>query len=186
MNETMKTILSRRSIRKFKPEQISDEDLNVILQAGQYAPNAMNEQLWHFVAVQNKDLLNKLTDAFKNVYLKSGNPKFEAVAKSENFNPYYNAPTFIMVFCDEKAIAPTHDGSLAIGNMLLAAEAQGLGGCWLHAVNFVFNSVEGKDIVKEYGVPEGYAPVGALAVGYKAVESPEPSPRKEGTITILK
>jgi nitroreductase len=186
MSETWETILSRRSIRNFKPEQITDEELNLIVEAGQYAPSAANQQSWHIVAVQNKDVLKKLSETFKTIYLKSGNQRFEAAAKSDDFNPFYNAPTYIMVFGDEKAIAPIHDGCLAIENMLLAAEAQGIGSCWLHAVNFVFSKPEGKALEKELGIPEGYLPVGSVAIGYKAVNAPAAAPRKEGTVTIIK
>lgn len=185
VNETIRTILNRRSIRTFKPEQITDDELWIILTAGQYAPSAMNEQSWHIVAVQSPEAMKKLCAAFQSVYLHSGSPNFEAAAKAGDFNPFYNAPTYIMVFGDEKAIAPTHDGSLAIENMLLAAESLGLGGCWLHSVNFVFRKPEGRALYKELGIPEGYAPVGAIAVGYKAAPSPAAAPRKEGTVTIL-
>jgi nitroreductase len=186
MNETLKTILSRRSTRNFKPEQITDEELHLILEAGQYAPSAMNQQSWHIVAVQNIDVLNKLTKTFKTVYLNSGNPRFETIAKTDNFNPFYNAPTYIMVFGDEKAIAPTHDGCLALENMLIAAEAQGIGGCWLHAMNFIFKKPEAKLIQDELGNLEGYIPVGAIAIGYKAVDANPAAPRREGTVTIIK
>lgn len=186
MNETLETILNRRSIRKFKPEQITDEELQKIIKAGQYAPSAANQQSWHIVAIQNKDVLKKLCDTFRSIYLKSGNQRFEDAANSENFNPFYNAPTYIMVFGEEKAIAPIHDGSLVIGNMLLAAEAQGIGGCWLHAMNFVFKTEEGKTLEKELGISEGYTPVGALAIGYKGMPSPAAAPRREGTVSIIK
>ncbi|MDR3553064.1 MAG: nitroreductase family protein [Clostridia bacterium] len=186
MNETIQNILSRRSTRAYKPEQITAEDLHLVLEAGQYAPSAANQQSWHIVAVQNKDMLKKLSETFRTVYLKSGIQRFEEAAKADDFNPFYNAPTYIMVFADDKAIAPTHDGSLAIGNMLLAAEALGLGGCWLHAVNFVFKTPVGEALKGELGIPEGYSPVGAVAIGYKAAETATAAPRREGTVTVIK
>ena len=186
MNETLKTILNRRSIRKFQPEQIKDEELQAILEAGRYAPSAMNQQSWHFTVVQNPAILQQLNQACKNAYLKSGNQRFEERAKSEDFKIFYNAPTFIMVFGDETAIAPLHDGSLALGNMLLAAHSLGIGSCWIHAMNYLFKTEEGNALKKELGIPEGYVPVGSGAFGYPAVEPPAPAPRRENTVNIIK
>ncbi|HWQ41715.1 MAG TPA: nitroreductase family protein [Desulfosporosinus sp.] len=121
MNETINTILSRRSIRAYKQEQIKDENLQLILNAGMFAPSAMNQQSWHFTAVQNKETLQKINQATKGVLLKSGNARFEEIAKSEKFNAFYNAPTLIVISGDEKAIAPQCDCVLAMENIFLAA-----------------------------------------------------------------
>ena len=186
MNETLKTILNRRSIRKYKEEQIKDEELQAILEAGKFAPSAMNQQPWHFTVVQNKELLQKISEACKTVFSNSGNKNFEERAKAENFSISYNAPTFIIVSGDQKAIAPQNDGSLALGNMFLAAESLGIGSCWIHAMAFLFSKEEGQTLKNELGIPEGYAPVGSGAFGYKGTEQPSASPRKEGTVNIIK
>lgn len=186
MNQTLKDLLSRRSIRKYKPDQIKDEELQSILEAGQYAPSAMNQQSWHFTVIQNPDVLNKVKEATRAALLNSGIQRYEAFAKAENFSPFHNAPTLIIVFGDEKAIAPQHDGALAIGNMLLAAHAVGVGSCWIHAVNMLFASEEGKALKAELGVPEGYVSVASAAFGYNAGEAPKAPPRKEGTVNIIK
>lgn len=185
MNETLKIILNRRSIRKFKQEQIKDEELQAIIEAAKFAPSAMNQQPWHFTVVQNREMLQKIAEVTKVAFLNSGNPNFEGRAKTENFNPFYNSPTFIIVTADEKAIAPQNDGSLAIGNILLAAQALGIGSCWIHALNFVFSTEEGKALKSELGIPEGYISVGSVALGYKDMEATAP-PRKEGTVNIIK
>jgi nitroreductase len=186
MNETINNIMSRRSTRKYKEEQIKDEELNVILDAGRFAPSAMNQQSWHFTAVQNKEVLQKIVEAARTAFLNSGNENFVARAKAENFNPFYNAPTLILVFGDEKAIAPQNDGSLALENMFLAAQSIGIGSCWIHSVNFLFNTEVGKALKEELGIPEGYAPIGSGIFGYSAVEASAPAPRKEGTVNIIK
>lgn len=186
MNETLKTILNRRSIRSYKPEQIKDEELYTILEAGKYAPSAMNQQSWHFTVVQNKEVLKKINESCKSAFLNSGNKNFEARAKAEDFEVFYKAPTFIIVSGDEKAIAPQDDSSLAIGNMLLAAESLDIGSCWIHAMNFLFSTNEGKALKKELGIPEGYVSIGSAAFGYKAVENPAPAPRRENTVNIIK
>jgi nitroreductase len=186
MNETIKAILNRRSIRKYKNVQISDEDLHLILQAGIFAPSAMNQQSWHFTVVQNKEVQQKINDTCKTAFAKSGNKNFEERAKAENFSIFYNAPTFIIVSGDQKAIAPQNDGSLALGNMFNAAESLGIGSCWVHAMSFLFSAEEGQALKKELGIPEGYIPIGSGAFGYKDTEQPFPAPRKEGTVNIIK
>jgi len=186
MNETIKNIMNRRSIRKYKEEQIKDEELQAILDAGRFAPSAMNQQSWHFTVVQNKEVIQKIIQAIKTAFFNSGNKNFEDRAKAEDFNPFYNAPTLIIVSGDEKAIAPQNDGSLALENMFLAAESLDIGSCWIHALNSVFSSEESKELKKELGIPEGYNPVGSGVFGYKAVDTPSPAPRKEGTVNIIK
>jgi len=186
MNETLKSILTRRSIRNYKPEQIKDEELQAILEAGKFAPSAMNQQSWHFTVVQNKDMLKKINETCKAAFLKSGNNSFIERAKAENFSPFHNAPTFIIVSGDGQAIAPQNDGSLALGNMFLAAHSIGIGSCWIHAMNFLFSTEEGKALKKELGIPEGYVSVGSGAFGYKAADSPSPAPRKDGMVNFIK
>lgn len=186
MNETLKIILNRRSVRKYKEEQIKDEELDTILEAGKFAPSAMNQQSWHFTVVQNKEMLEKLNKAFKDVFLKSGDPRFEAMAKAANFSPFYNAPTYIIVSGDEKAIAPHNDGTLALENMFLAAHSLGIGSCWINAIKHLFSAEESDALKKELGIPEGYVAVASGSFGYPAVEPSKAAARKEGTVNIIK
>lgn len=186
MNETLKTLLGRRSIRGYKPEQIKDEELQSILEAAKYAPTAMNQQPWHFSVVQCKTMLSKINEACKQMMIKSGNPVFAERAKAENFSIFYNAPTLIIVSADEKAIAPQADATLALGNMFLAAESLSIGSCWINGVLPLLNSEENKALRAELGIPEGYRVYGSGSFGYKAQEQPVPAPRKEGTVTIIK
>jgi nitroreductase len=186
MSETLKAILQRRSIRSFKQEQLKDSELQSILEAGQFAPSARNEQSWHFTVVQNKEVLNKINQIIQAIFLNSGNPAFEERAKAKNFSPFYHAPTLIIVSADEKAIAPQHDGSLALGNLFLAAHALNIASVWIHSLRSLFDSEDGRTLNKELGIPAGYTIVGSGAFGYNAGETPAPAPRKEGTITIIK
>jgi nitroreductase len=185
MNETLKTILNRRSIRAYKLEQIKDEELQTILEAGKFAPSGMNTQPWHFSVIQNKDLLNKINGAIKDGLLKSGNPQMAGRAKAEDFSIYYHAPTLIIVSADPKVATPQFDSALALGNMFLAAASLGVASCWIHAVSVTFNAEPAKSMLKELAVPDGYTIYGTGAFGYSAVESPSPAPRKDGLITIL-
>ncbi|MDF2984947.1 MAG: nitroreductase [Eubacterium sp.] len=186
MNETVKTILNRRSIRKYKAEQIGDQELNIILDAGKFAPSAMNQQPWHFTVVQNKEVLKRINEVCTAAFSKSGIKNYEDRAKADNFSAFYNAPTFIIVTGDPTAIAPQNDGSLALGNMFNAAESLGIGSCWIHALNYVFSTEEGQALRRELGIPEGYVHVGAGAFGYKDMQQPAAPPRKEDTVNIIR
>ncbi len=190
MNDTLKTILNRRSIRKYTQEQIKEEELQWILEAGKFAPSAANQQPWHFTVVQNKDLMQKISEACIVAVSKSGNRYYEErlkAIKSKKTSLMFNAPTLIVVSGDEKASVPINDCSLAIENMFIAAESLGIGSCWIHALSILYSTEEGKVfLTNESIVPKGFTIVGSAAFGYKAVEQPSSAPRREGTVTIIK
>ncbi len=167
MNEILKNLEERRSSRSYTEEQLSDCDLDAILNAGLYAPTGMNRQETYFVAVRNKETRDKLS--MLNA----------AVMGSEN-DPFYGAPCVITVLSAPNFTA-VEDGSLAMGNMMNAAHALGLGSCWIHRAKQVFDSPEGKELLKEWGLPEDLIGVGNCILGH--IESlPEAKPRKEGRI----
>lgn len=186
MSDLVKTILSRRSIRAFTKEQIEEEKLNTILEAAQFAPSAKNEQAWHFSVVQNIELLSKIDNIIKNIFLNSGNQALIDRASHDNFSVFYHAPTLIIVSADQKAIAPEPDASLALGNILLSAHSLGLGGVWIHSLRQLFSVDEGKALQKELGIPDGYIIYGSAAIGRSAGKTPDAAPRKKDTITIIK
>lgn len=186
MNETIKTLLSRRSIRAYKTEQLRDEELNLILEAGKYAPSAINQQRWHFSVVQNQDILSKINEGCRSIIRNSPVKELAERANSESFSVFYNAPALIVVSGDPGAILPQIDCSLALGNMFLAAESLGIGSCWINAVVQFFAGEEGKKLKKDLGIPEEYAVYCAGSFGYKAVQTPEAQPRKENIINIIK
>ena len=154
MNETMKTLLNRRSIRKYKSEQIKDEELNAVLEAGKYAPSGANQQSALFIVVQNKNVIEKLSKMNA------------AVMGKENIDPYYGAPTIILVLADESKATPIEDASLALGNMYSAAYSLGIGSCWIHRTKEMFESEEGKALLKEWGIEGDYIGVGSCILGY--------------------
>ena len=186
MNETIKAILNRRSIRVYKQEQIKDEDLQIILNAGMFAPSAMNQQSWHFTVLQNKETLQKINQTIKDYFLKSDNQRFKEMAKSENFNVFYNAPTLIIVSGDEKAIAPQCDCVLAMGNIFLAASSIGIGSCWIDAITQLSSSEEGNTLISELGIPRGNKIFASGAFGYASVAAPPTAPRKENLVNIIR
>ena len=173
-NEILKALRERRSIRRYKPEQISDEALQAVLEAGTWAPTAMGRQDPWIVAVQRPDLVARI-DAMNGEIL--GRPA-----------PFYGAPTIILVFGSDPVVWPNSvpDGSLVLGNMMLAAHAVGLGSCWINRERELFATAEGKALMAELGLPEGLIGIGALALGYPASFPPSVKPRKDGYWRIIK
>ena len=173
----MQVLLNRRSIRRFKPEQIKDEDLKQILEAGEYAPTAKGLQSPFFIAVQDKEDIATINDLSRKVM-------------GRDFpSPYYGAPTLILVFYDRGITNDEFgvlDGSAAITNMLNAAYALGLGSCWIHRCHQMFEMEEGKALLKKWGIKEDLVGVASLAVGYADQEQPHPRPRKENFYKIVK
>jgi nitroreductase len=169
MNETIKTLLTRRSIRKFKPEQVKEVELNAILEAGMYAPSGANQQSALFVVVQDKETLKKLS-------------AMNAAVLGKDIDPYYNAPTVILVFADKTKVTPVENASVALGNMFNAAASLGVGSCWVHRTNQMFETLEGKDLLKKWGVTGDYIGVGSCILGYPDGEHPEAAPRKDNFV----
>lgn len=167
--EALRCILTRRSVRAYEPRQITDAELDAVLQAGLYAPCGRGSQLVYLVAVQEKGLRDRLS-AMNQAIL------------GGNSDPYYGAPTLVMVLADPERYTWVEDGSCALTAMMEAAHAVGLGSCWIHRVCQMFDSPEGKALLKQWGLPETLRGVGSLALGYPAQEPPAPPARKPGRV----
>ena len=172
-NKLLEVIKTRRSCRSFKPEQLTDEELTAVLEAGTYAPTSRGMQSPYIVAVQNEALRRVLGE-------------MNARLMGTNSNPYYDAPTYILVFAPEKANNPVQDASLVLENMMLAAHALGLGSCWIHREREMFASEEGQKLMDEWGLPVGLMGVGALAIGYPADMPGQTKPRKADYYRIIR
>jgi len=174
-NIVLKSLMERRSVRAFKKEQITDEELKAVLDAGTFAPTGMNYQDPWIVAVQNKQLMDQLVRMNKQFTEQQG-------------NPYYDAPTVVLVFASnpEKWRNGMADGSLVLGNMMNAAHAIGLGSCWINREREMFDTEEGRALMRQLGLPEGLMGVGAIALGYPATPSRPARPRKENYYRIIK
>ena len=157
---------NRRSVRAYKPEQIRPDQLNDILEAGTFAPTGMGKQSPTIVVVQDPQLIAKLS-------------RMNAAVMGMNGDPFYGAPTVLIVFGNPNT-APTwlEDGSLVMGNLLNAAFAVGVDSCWIHRAKQMFESEEGKALMREWGVPEECVGIGNCILGYAAVPLPAPKPRK--------
>ena len=185
MNETLKAIKNRRSIRKYKAEQIGDAELQAIMEAAIYAPSAMNQQKWHFTVIQNRETLDKITDTTKQYLLKSSISFFVERAESPDFNVFYKAPTVVIVTADEKAMFTNFDCGAAAENIALAAESLNIGSCIIGMASALFESEKAGEVKKELGIPEGYKFIIAIALGYKDIEPPVP-PKSKDVINYIK
>ena len=174
-NVVLQALRTRRSCRNYKPEQITDEELQAVLEAGTWAPTAMGCQDPWIVAVQNPALLAKISRMNREVW-------------GRDIDPFYGAPTYVLVFASdpEKWKNGVQDASLVLGNMMLAAHAIGLGSCWINREREMFATPEGRALMAELGLPEGLIGVGALALGYPAAPPRDPKPRKENYFRVLK
>lgn len=185
-NETLKIIKQRRSIRSFKNEQIKEEELQAVLEAGLYAPNA-GGQAWHFTVIQNKELLNKLNLAAKEAARQMDLEHLRELGNNEQFNCLYGAPTLIIVSGNEQSPIPLDaDCAAATQNILLAAESIGLGTCWIFFVLMAFYSPKGFGLKQELKIPEGYKPYYAAVLGYKNEAITAAPERKPNLITYIR
>ena len=180
MNDIIKAMEERRSIRKFKAEMPKKEDLEQIIEAGLYAANGMGKQDSWIVAVQNPEILTQLR-------------KMNAEIMGSTSDPYYGAPTIVLVFGSDPAKwrNSIQDGSLVLGNMMNAAYAIGLGSCWINREMEMFATEEGKSLMRKLGIPEelikaGLTGIGALALGYPEGQPRAAKPRKENYYRIVK
>jgi nitroreductase len=192
MNEVLETIMNRRSVRKYLPEQIKDEELNLILEAGKYAPSARNDQSWHFTVIQNQELINYLSDEAKKSMRLSNEDWLINIGNSKRYHVFHHAPTVIIVSGMNDATEPLIDCSAAVENMLLAAESMGMGSCWIGLARFLFTQNNfgeyyepRQDRMEELKIPFDYKPFFAIVLGYKDQEVRAP-PRNQNVVTFLK
>lgn len=174
-NAILQSLRERRSVRAYRLEQISDDELQAVLEAGSYAPTARGVQDPWMVAVQNPDIIAQLV-------------RMNAAVMGTKDNPYYGAPTIVLVFASRPEQWPhaVCDGSLVLGNMMNAAHAIGLGSCWINREREMFDTDEGRDLMRRLGLPDGLMGIGALALGYAAQPLPTPKPRKKDYYRIVK
>lgn len=175
MNEVLKVIKSRRSVRNYRHEQISQENLDLIIEAGVYAPTAHNEQPWHFTIIQNQEMLQHINEKVSELMAKSDVEWIRKMGSNPDFQVTYNAPTLIIVSGRKDAMAWSADCAAAIQNMLIAAESLNIGSVWLGLMRFLFQQ-EGE--VSKLGIPEGYQPYYGVALGFKAKEKEQAAPKR--------
>lgn len=171
MNEIIKAMKERRSIRKFKADMPPKADIEQIIDAGLYAANGMGRQAVITVAVTDKALRDRLSQANRQIG-----------GWQEGIDPFYGAPVILIVLSEKGWRNGAYDGSLVMGNMLLAAHSLGLGGIWINRAREEFEQDEWKKLLSDIGVPGEWEGVGHCAVGYIDGEPPKPAERKPGRV----
>ena len=162
--DTIIVLKSRRSCRNFDSRPITEEELNIILEAGTYAPTGMGRQSPIMVAVQDKETVAKLS-------------KMNAAIMGTDTDPFYGAATVIVVLADKTMPTYIYDGALVMGNLMNAAEAIGVQSCWIHRAKEEFESEEGKALLKKWGIDGDYEGIGHCVLGYG--EKAPAKPRKD-------
>ena len=160
--DALQAIYERRSCRCFLPQQVDERQLTTVLAAGTYAPTGMGRQSPKIIVLQKRediDLLERMNAAIM------GQP---------DAHPFYGAPTVCVVLADAGEHTAVEDGSLVLGNLMLAAEAVGLGSCWIHRAREEFTTPEGQALLQKWGVAGNYIGVGHCLLGYPAAA---PNPR---------
>ena len=175
MNETLKVLETRRSCRNFKPDMISEEELQEIVKAGTYAPTGMGKQSPLIIAVTNKELRDQIAEENRKI----GGWK-------EGFDPFYGAPVILIVLANKACPTYVYDGSLVLGNLMNAAESLGVASIWIHRAKEEFNSEFGKKILADLGIEGDYEGIGHCALGYAAEEPKEAAARKENYVYYVK
>ena len=173
MSDVLETIKSRRSIRKYKSDMVPQDKLEKIIEAGTYAETGMGKQSPIIVAVTNKELRDKLS-------------AMNAKIMGTNTDPFYGAPVVLIVLADKSRPTYLYDGSLVMGNLMLEAEAQGIGSCWIHRAKEEFESEEGKEILKSLGIEGDYEGIGHCVLGFADGPAPKAAPRKDSYVYYVK
>lgn len=167
MEKVLEAIMTRRSIRSYKPDMVPREVIDQIIQAGTYAATGMGKQSPIIIAVTNKELRDRLS-AMNAEFM--GRP---------GMDPFYGAPVVLIVLADKSRPACVYDGSLVMGNLMLAAHELGVGSCWIHRAKEEFETEEGKAILKSLGIEGEYEGIGHCILGYADGPVPDAAPRKD-------
>lgn len=188
----MDIIKARHSIRKYTEKRIGRADLDKILEAGNYAPNAGGGQRSVMVAIHNKKLTTRLgkmnmagfdRSNLAGSYVSKEQPS--VIDNKDIKNGFYGAPTVICVFCQDNFVFKTADAFCIMENMILQATELGISSCIISRGYETFNSLEGRKLMKEWNVPENYSCQGFVILGYIDGEQPHSKIRKPRRITII-
>jgi len=169
----MENLLTRRSVRKYKPDMVPEDVLERIIKAGTYAPTAMGKQSPIIIAVTNKEMRDKLSE-------------MNAKILGTDSDPFYGAPVVLIVLAEKGWPNRVYDGSLVMGNLMLAAHSEGIGSCWIHRAREVFESEEGKEILKSLGIEGDYEGIGHCILGYADGEAPKAKDRKSDYVYYIR
>ena len=161
----------RRSVRKFKPDMVPKEMIEQIIEAGLYAASGMGKQAAIVVAVTKKELRDKIAEDNRKIG-----------GWGEGFDPFYGAPVILMVLGNKEVPTHIYDGSLMMGNLMLAAHSLGLGSIWIHRAKEESEMDEYKELLKSLGVEGEWEGIGHCAIGYADGSLPAAAARKENRV----
>ena len=173
MNEVLENILTRRSVRAFKEDQIKDDELELILKAGIYAPSGMNKQSWQFTVVQNKEKIELLAKVVR-----------EALGRDSGYN-FYAPPTLIILSNDKDNTNGLADCACALENIFLMANSLKIGSCWINQLKTICDEEEVRKVLNSFDIPENHIVWGIAAIGYPA-NVPAVHERKARVIKFVK
>lgn len=174
MTETIQNIITRRSVKKYKPDMVPQETIDRIIEAGTYAATGRGMQSPIIIAVTNKEMRDKLS-------------KMNAeIMGAPDMDPFYGAPVVLIVLADKAKPTYLYDGSLVMANLMLAAHAEGIGSCWIHRAKEEFESPKGKEILKSLGIEGDYEGIGHCILGFADGEEPKAAPRKADYVYYIK
>ena len=174
MNEVIKAIKERRSIRRFRSDSVPKELLEEIAGAGTYAASGRGMQSPVIIAVTDKELLGRLRRA-----------NCEIGGWDSGFDPFYGAPAVLIVLADKSRPTCLYDGSLVMGELMLAAHSLGLGSCWIHRAKEEFETEEFRAMLGSLGLEGEYEGIGHCTIGYYDPPAPDPAPRKENRVFFV-
>jgi len=173
MNEVLENILTRRSVRSFKSEQIKDEELDLILKAGTNAPSGMNKQSWQFTVIQNKSKIQSLAKVIR-----------EALGRDEGYN-FYAPPTLILLSNEKDNTNGLADCACALENIFLMAHSLNIGSCWINQLKTICTEPAILELLTSFEIPENHIVWGMAAIGYPNI-IPKAHDIKSGTIKFIK
>lgn len=187
MNTVLETIKARHSVRTYTDRQVSEEDLALILEAATYAPNGMHLETWHFTAIRNAEILNRLNEAVKAAFAKSTEPRLQERGHSTTYCCHYHAPTLVIVSNEPTQWWAGMDCACALENIFLAAASLGIGSCWINQIGQNCDDPDVRALLTELGVPENHKVYGCAALGYEPADAPVKEKKvKAGTITWVR
>ncbi|HLW21704.1 MAG TPA: nitroreductase family protein [Sphaerochaetaceae bacterium] len=185
MNQALDILLQRRSVRAFAPEQITDDAVKTLVDAGLHAATAMNRQSWHLTVVQDKRLLESISGVVASVLIESGVPSLIERGRSDDFSVFHHAPTVIFVSSDGTHYSNA-DCANACQNICLAAAALGLGSCYIGSFVQAFEQPAGGALLHRFELPEGYRPVFAVAVGMARGDQPLGEASRDWKVSFIR
>lgn len=180
MNSIIDIIKTRRSVREYTDEPVSEEDIKFLIDCARYAPTGFNIQPWSFIVITNKDIMRKISELGKRYIIpmikpmKNSSQKvndFLVFLKTEGTDMFYNAPVLVIIMGNENALTADYDCSMAAQTMMLAAHYKGIGSCWIGGVQ---QALMDEDLLRELGAPDGFKVVAPLIFGYPKGETPMP------------